>query len=207
MPLDLAGTGTVYSHGFGECVTYRGAGNMSCLTLTSHWSDEAVTRCRRTVVLHHSSGISIFGNPQPSPGKWKSLSLVWLFVTPWIITHQPPLSLGILQARILEWVAIPSSRGSSQPRARTQVSHITGRFFTVWATREATALFRGCWQTCALCPLERTITLIILRGWQVFPGAGRVWSSSSPGCLWAEDTLDLYSPRMEINRSKLTDGA
>ena len=113
----------------------------------------------------------------------------------------------ILQARILEWVAIPSSRGSSQPRARTQVSHITGRFFTVWATREATALFRGCWQTCALCPLERTITLIILRGWQVFPGAGRVWSSSSPGCLWAEDTLDLYSPRMEINRSKLTDGA
>ena len=41
---------------------------------------------------------------------------------------------GILQARILEWVAIPSSRGSSQPRDRTQVSHITGRFFTSWAT-------------------------------------------------------------------------
>ena len=134
MPLDLAGTGTVYSHGFGECVTYRGAGNMSCLTLTSHWSDEAVTRCRRTVVLHHSSGISIFGNPQPSPGKWKSLSLVWLFVTPWIITHQPPLSLGILQARILEWVAIPSSRGSSQPRHRTEspvFPALADGFFTV----------------------------------------------------------------------------
>ena len=41
---------------------------------------------------------------------------------------------GILQARILEWVAIPFSRGSSQPRDRTLVSRITGRFFTVWAT-------------------------------------------------------------------------
>ena len=37
---------------------------------------------------------------------------------------------GILQARILEWVAVPFSRGSSQPRDRTQVSRITGRFFT-----------------------------------------------------------------------------
>ena len=37
---------------------------------------------------------------------------------------------GILQARILEWVAVPFSRGSSQPRYRTQVSLITGRFFT-----------------------------------------------------------------------------
>ena len=44
---------------------------------------------------------------------------------------------GILQARILEWVAIPFSRGSSWPRDRTQFSHITGRFFTVWATRQA----------------------------------------------------------------------
>ena len=44
---------------------------------------------------------------------------------------------GILQARILEWVAIPFSRGSSQPRDRTHTSHIAGRFFTSWATREA----------------------------------------------------------------------
>ena len=44
---------------------------------------------------------------------------------------------GILQARILEWVAIPFSWGSSQPRDQTQVSCIAGRFFTVWATREA----------------------------------------------------------------------
>ena len=44
---------------------------------------------------------------------------------------------GILQARILEWVAFPFSRGSFQPRDRTQVSCIAGRFFTIWATREA----------------------------------------------------------------------
>ena len=43
---------------------------------------------------------------------------------------------GILQARILEWVAFPFSKRSSQPRNRTQVSLITGRFFTSWATRE-----------------------------------------------------------------------
>ena len=48
-----------------------------------------------------------------------------------------PLSLGILQERILGWVAMPSSRGSSQHRDWTQVSCIAGRFFTDWATREA----------------------------------------------------------------------
>ena len=41
---------------------------------------------------------------------------------------------GILQARILEWVTISFSRGSSQPRDRTQVSRIGGRCFNLWAT-------------------------------------------------------------------------
>ena len=50
---------------------------------------------------------------------------------------------GILQARILEWVAVPSSRGSSQPRGRTQVFHIAGGFFTIWATREAREYWSG----------------------------------------------------------------
>ena len=44
---------------------------------------------------------------------------------------------GILQARILEWVAVPFSKGSSQPSDQTQVSLIAGRFFTSWATKEA----------------------------------------------------------------------
>ena len=55
---------------------------------------------------------------------------------------------GILQARILEWVVIPFSRRSSQPRDRTQVSHIAGGFFTSWATREAqtNSPVSGSWQ-------------------------------------------------------------
>ena len=43
---------------------------------------------------------------------------------------------GSLQARILEWVAFPFSRGSSQPRDWTQVSYIVGRFFTSWITKK-----------------------------------------------------------------------
>ena len=49
----------------------------------------------------------------------------------------------ILQARILEWVTFPFSRGSSQPRDWTQVSHIAGGFFTRWATREAQEYWSG----------------------------------------------------------------
>ena len=44
---------------------------------------------------------------------------------------------GIFQARVLEWIAISFSRGSSQPKNQTQVSRIAGRCFTVWAIREA----------------------------------------------------------------------
>ena len=47
---------------------------------------------------------------------------------------------GILQVRILEWVAIPFSRGPSWPQDQTQVFWIAGRFFTSWATREAQTL-------------------------------------------------------------------
>ena len=56
------------------------------------------------------------------------LSHVWL-CPPGSSVH------GILQARILKWIAIPFSRVSSWPRDRTRISHIEGRFFTIWATR------------------------------------------------------------------------
>ena len=62
---------------------------------------------------------------------------VQVFATPRTVTRQTPVSMRILQEKILEWVAMPSSRGSSQPTDQTQVSGIAGRFFTVWATREA----------------------------------------------------------------------
>ena len=68
--------------------------------------------------------------------KWKSLRHVLLFAAPW--NCRPGFSVhGFFLARILEWVAIPFSRVSFQPRDRTQLSCIAGRFFTSWATREA----------------------------------------------------------------------
>ena len=73
----------------------------------------------------------------------KSLSHVQLFATPWTVTHQAPLSMGILQAGILEWVVMPSSMGSSQSMEWTQVSHIAGGFFSIWATREAQEYWSG----------------------------------------------------------------
>ena len=65
------------------------------------------------------------------------VSIVCLFATLCTVAHQAPLSMGIFQARILEWVAISFSRVSSRPRDQTWVSHIAGRIFTIWATREA----------------------------------------------------------------------
>ena len=62
------------------------------------------------------------------------LSHVQLFATPWTVAFQSPLSMGILQARILEWVAYPFSRGSFQTRNLTGVSCIARRLFTSWAT-------------------------------------------------------------------------
>ena len=57
------------------------------------------------------------------------LSCVLLFEMPWTVALQAPLSMGILQARIWEWRAMPSSRGSSQPDDRTYVSCFAGSFF------------------------------------------------------------------------------
>ena len=71
------------------------------------------------------------------------VSHVWLSVTPWTVTRQASLSMGSLQARTLEWVSMPSSRGSSQPRDQTQVSHIAGEFLIVWATKEGQKYWSG----------------------------------------------------------------
>ena len=54
----------------------------------------------------------------------QSLQLCPTLCDPKDVGRQAPLSMGILQARILEWVAMPSSRGSSQPRDQTHVSCI-----------------------------------------------------------------------------------
>ena len=58
-------------------------------------------------------------------------SCVQLFATPWTIAHQAPLSMEISQARILQWVAIPFSKESSQTRDQTCDSCTAGKFFTI----------------------------------------------------------------------------
>ena len=72
--------------------------------------------------------------------EWKLLSSVWLFTLCNLMDCTLPGSSAhrILQARILEWVAVPFTKGSAQPRDQIQVSHIAGIFFTACTTREAT---------------------------------------------------------------------
>ena len=65
--------------------------------------------------------------------KWKSLSLVQLFVTPWTVAHQAPWNSPHKNSGV---GCISFSRGSSQPKDQTQVTHIVGRLFTYWATSE-----------------------------------------------------------------------
>ena len=72
--------------------------------------------------------------------------VVWVKVAQPCLTPCDPMDYTvhvILQARILEWVAFPFFRGSSQPRDGTQVSCIAGGFFTSWATREAQKWLRA----------------------------------------------------------------
>ena len=75
--------------------------------------------------------------------KVQSLSRVWLFATSWLdfLPGSSWFPTRLLRpwdfpGKSTEWVAISFSRGSSQPRDQTQVSHIVGRCFTIWATRE-----------------------------------------------------------------------
>ena len=81
---------------------------------------------------------------------------------------------GTLQARILEWVAFPFSRGSSQPRDRTQVSHIAGGFFTSWATRED----QEYWSGRLTASLNRIISISQLEKLRPTPHSGPQQSSA-----------------------------
>ena len=71
---------------------------------------------------------------------------------------QPHTVHGILQARILEWVAMPFSRGSSQPRNWSRVSCIAGEFFTSWATWEALTITQ--FMEASILKEEKTVSSI-----------------------------------------------
>ena len=68
--------------------------------------------------------------------KVKVTQCVWLFVTPWTCSLPYSSVHGIFQARILECIAMPSSRGSSLPRDQTGVSYIGRKILYLWATWE-----------------------------------------------------------------------
>ena len=77
------------------------------------------------------------------------LSHVWLFVTPWTVACQAPLSMEILQARILVLVAISFSRGSSPPRDWTYISCIGRQTLYHWATCiQFSSVARSCLTLC-----------------------------------------------------------
>ena len=101
---------------------------------------------------------------------------------------------GILQARILEWAAMPSSRASSQPRDWTQVSCIAGRFFIVWATREALSIYRRH----SLQPLSSAVTPHVrtTKGPRQFQTLGLPWwlRGKESACQCRRHGLDTWVP-------------
>ena len=91
----------------------------------------------------------------------------------------------ILQARILEWVTFPFSRGSSQPRDQTQVSLITGRFFTSWATGCGFSSVQFTQLSPSLCDLMNHS----MPGLPVHHQTPRVHSDSRPPSQWCHPTI------------------
>ena len=99
--------------------------NSYCMnTMQQGYGDQGINRRAWVPTLQYRQEVKV-----------KSLSRVQLCDP--MDCSQPGFSIhGIFQARVLEWVAISFSRGSSRPRDWTQVSCIAGRHFTIWATRE-----------------------------------------------------------------------
>ena len=132
---------------------------------------------------------------------WKSLSHPTLCDP---MDYSPPGSSvhGTLQSRVLEWVAILFSRGSSWPRDWTLVSCVAGRFFTVWATREAytsnnVSLTRNIWRH--LNSPTSQVLCGIRRSRPYWGGSGRLETLQCTGC----PEQNLFPPLDSILASTL----
>ena len=101
---------------------------------------------------------------------------------------------GILQAIILEWVAISFSRGSSQLRDWTQVSHTAGRFFIFWATREA--------HIGIFCPIDKSpIKYICLES---STNSNIKLKSRTPECVLRKTSFSTPVPWHHCHTSRLS---
>ena len=113
---------------------------------------------------------------------------------------------GILQVRILEWVPIPFSKGSFQPKDRTHLSQISGRFSTIWATREAHLNEKWKWSHSVVSDSSRPHgptpwTPLCMRFFQA-----RVWNGlpfPSPGDL-SDPGIEPGSPTLQADTLRLS---
>ena len=107
----------------------------------------------------------------------------------------------ILKARILEWVAFPFSRGSSQPRDRTQVSCIAGGFFTNWAIREAPTPNSN-------RENRELIDQVIDKSYPRCPSMTRFWSQAitNPRNDCSVSQLSLFCGRLSLRKTFSTGG-
>ena len=107
-----------------------------------------------------------------------------VFATPWIVANQASSVRGVLQARILEWVAIPFS----QPRDKTWISWIAGRLFTLWGIREADL-------TC-IAPHSVNIELLTAHDIQGINQGLRIW-------WWAEKSLCFHEAYLLVKKQAI----
>ena len=123
------------------------------------------------LLLHCNCSLLLFGHEVVSES----------FATPWTAARQAPLSIGILQARTLEWVAISSSVGCSQPRDCTLISYASciGRW--VLAPLAPTLVNRQNWS-----PVNNTKVMV------AFEGCSRdCLGKGTKGFCWMMETLCL----------------
>ena len=137
-------------------------------------------------------------------GKWKwSRSVLSDSVIPWTVVYQASLTMGIFQARVLEWVAISFSRGSSWPRDRTQVSCIAGYVFDIRADSMSSSVFAVSvsWYEAVFAHLEALHTpyswgLMVAsswrRDWSLPPFSALLSSQENRVWGWKFSALDIY---------------
>ena len=102
-----------------------------------HWGGKGSSRvvCYYDMLYRLNEDLCRFLTEESDSLCWTVLSCVRLFATPWTVALPDSSVHGILQARMLEWLAISSSRGSSPPRDRARGLLHCRHIFTIWAPR------------------------------------------------------------------------